>query len=300
MIEARNDKSNISLDFFRNRIRLELRPMLEKYNPKINEALLRTANIAGDELAFLEDQAQRLWMVTAKRKENTIILNKTRMQSQPAALRRQLLRMAMADLAGNLKDIESRHIEEMMELLEKPAGSQISLPYGLKFSAVYNHYLLGPNPTALCPFPLLEGEATLDIPGETRFSGWRITARIVERGNLDIKKTVRAPGIKNYAIPRAGFGAYFDLDRLGNDVKVRAIQTGDRFQPFGLADMKKVGRFMIDTRIPHDWRARIPIIVSTDKVAWVTGYRTDDRFKVTETTRTILKLQFHLQQSPTT
>ena len=48
--------------------------------------------------------------------------------------------------AGNLKDIEARHIEELVQALDKPAGKQISLPYGLVFTIDYDRYLLGKDP----------------------------------------------------------------------------------------------------------------------------------------------------------
>lgn len=298
MIETRTDKSNASLDFLRNRIRLELRPMLERYNPKINEALLKMAAIAGDEIEFLDNEVQRLWKSTAKKQENSITFSKSRLISQPTAIKRYLLRAATAELSGNPKDIESRHIEEMIALLEKPAGSRINLPYGLVFSVEYNRFLLGPEPAVLCPLPLLESETVLNIPGETRYSGWRITARIFKvKGPDTIKnrKPIKATLKNSDKIPRAGFSAYFDMDLLGDNLKVRESQTGDRFQPYGLAGMKKVARFMIDARIPRSWRPRIPIVVASQQVAWVTGWRTDDRFKITGATKKILKLHFRLQ-----
>jgi tRNA(Ile)-lysidine synthase len=297
-LETMIDKSNTSPDFLRNRIRRELRPMLESYNPQINEALLKMAAITGDELAFLDDQVRQQWQTTVKKYEDTISFDKKRLLAQPPAVKRHLLRIALEELIGNLKDIETRHIEEMMELLKKAAGKKINLPYGLVFSAEYNRYLLGPEPAKLCPFPVLEGETTLQIPGETLFSGWRINARIsnVKKQETPTKiKAVKAYGIKSMEIPRAGFFAYFDFNQPGDSIKLRSTKPGDRFQPFGSAETKKVNRFMIDARIPHDWRERIPIVILADKIAWVTGYRTDDRFKVTATTRIILKLQFRLQ-----
>jgi len=297
MLPTRTDKSNASWDFLRNRIRLELRPMLASYNPQINEALLKMATIAGDELAFLDDQVRLQWKTRVKKHKDTIVFNKEHLLSQPKAVKRHLLRMALEELLGNLKDIETRHIEEMMELMEKAAGRKISLPYGLVFSTEYDRYLLGPDPAKLCPFPVMEGETTLRIPGETSFSGWRITARITEAKVLEstkIPKLVKSGGTKNMEISRRGFSAYFDLDRSGDNLRVRAIKPGDRFQPFGLAEVKKVSRFMIDARIPHAWRTRIPIVESTNQITWVTGYRTDDRSKVTKETRKILKLHFRL------
>ncbi len=274
----RTDASNLSLSPLRNRIRHQLLPLLRSYNPQVAEALLRTARIAGDDLAFLDEEGTRLWSEIAQRQENTIILDKERFLELPSALKRHLLRMSIEKLLGNLKDIETRHIEEIMDALTKPAGKRISLPGGLNFSIEYNQYLLGPDPAALSPFPSLEGEFSLTLPGETLLPDWRVEATIINREQMTEKD--------------ADFTAYFDLDKTGDKLVVRPRQPGDRFQPLGMSQPKKLGEFMIDTKIPHAWRQRIPIVCSPQHILWVVGWRIDDRVKVTENTKRILCLKF--------
>ncbi len=274
----RIDASNLSLSPLRNRIRHQLLPLLKSYNPQVAKALLRTAHIAGGDLAFLDEEGARLWGEIARRKENTIILDKERLLDLPSALKQHLLRMSIENLLGNLKDIETRHIEKIMDALTKPAGKRISLPGGLNFSIEYNRYLLGPDPAALSPFPLLGAEFSLKLPGKTLLPGWRVTATIINREQMTEKD--------------ADFTAYFDLDKTGDKVVVRPRQPGDRFQPLGMSQPKKLGEFMIDAKIPHAWRQRIPIVCSPRHILWVVGWRIDDRVKVTENTNQILCLKF--------
>lgn len=73
---------------------------------------------------------------------------------------------------------------------------------------------------------------------------------------------------------------------------VRTRQTGDRFQPLGIGQLKKLGEFMIDAKIPQSWRQRIPLVCSSQHILWVVGWRIDDRVKVTENTKQILHLEF--------
>ncbi|GAI48033.1 unnamed protein product, partial [marine sediment metagenome] len=148
----RIDASNLSLSPLRNRIRHQLLPLLESYNPRVAEALLRTARIAGDDLAFMDKEMDRLWSKIVQKQGNTIILDKEGFLKLPSALKRYLLRRAIEDLLGNLKDIESRHIEEIIDALTKPAGKRISLPGSLVFSIEYNRYLIGSDQAALSPF----------------------------------------------------------------------------------------------------------------------------------------------------
>lgn len=138
----RIDVSNLSLSPLRNRIRHQLLPLLRSYNPRVVEALLRTARIAEDELAFLDREVSKIWDSIAQRQENIITLDKEGFLELPSALQRHLLRTSVEKLLG-LKDIETRHIEGIMAALTKPAGKRLSLPGGLIFSIEYDRYLLG-------------------------------------------------------------------------------------------------------------------------------------------------------------
>jgi len=272
------DTSNLSLSPLRNRLRYQLLPLLEKYNPRVNEAILRTAGIAGDDLAFLDAETRKCWDKIALRERDTVVLEKERFLGLQVSLRRNLLRMAIGELAGNLKDIESRHIEILMDALDKPAGKMLYLPDGLFFYIEYNRYLLTKKPESLSPFSSLKGEYTLNIPGETVIPGWIISAEVIQPERVKL-------GEDNYT-------AYFDFDKSGKTLSVRARKTGNRFQPMGLPGFKKVGQFMIDEKIPRTWRPHIPVVCSEQQIMWIVGWRIDDRVKVTENTSHVLRLHF--------
>ena len=282
----RIDASNLSLSPLRNRIRHQLLPLLQSYNPRVTEALLRTAHITSDDLAFIDEESARLWDEIAQEQESTIILDKERFLKLPPALKRHLLRISIEKRLGNLKDIETRHIEEIMNALTKPAGKRISLPQGLIFSIEYNKYLLGSDPAALSPFPILRSEFPLKIPGETLPPGWRIEATVIS------PSIAKGKGIKRIGLINNLFTAYFDLDKADDKLVVRSRQPSDRFQPLGLSQPKKLGEFMIDAKIPSAWRQQIPIVCSPEHILWVVGWRIDDRVKVTNTTKQILCLKF--------
>ena len=277
-LRPRQDATNLSLTPLRNRIRLELLPLLKNYNPQVIAALQRTSQIAGDDIAHLENEARHLYQKIASAQGNTIILDRKALLKLSTSMQRYLLRLAIENAAGNLKDIEARHIEEILRALHKPAGKQISLPYGLVFAIDYDRYLLGIDASALSPFPALDGEYMIKIPGKTVVSGWQIRATILKPDKLTGKDD-------NYK-------AYFDYNWAGNQLIVRSRQRGDRFQPLGMQETKKISQFMLDARIPRDWRDNIPIVTSGDSVLWVAGYRIDERVKVTDKTKQVLRLEF--------
>jgi len=300
-LRPRIDTSNLSLSPLRNRIRQQLLPLLQSYNPQVAEALLRTARIATDDLTFLDKEVARLWGEIAQEQETTIILAKEKFLKLPSALQRYLLRSSIEKLLGNLKDIETRHIEEIMEALNKPAGKRISLPEGLIFAIEYDRYLLGPDPAALSPFPILETEFALKIPGKTPLPGWQVVATVIDlkgepqRGEAPLTHLplpLPREGDKGGGLPDNSLTAYFNLDKVGSKLTVRTRQLGDRFQPLGMSQPKKLNEFMIDSKIPRSWRRRIPIVCSPQHILWVVGWRIDERAKVTETTQRVLRLEF--------
>ncbi|MFC1962245.1 tRNA lysidine(34) synthetase TilS [Chloroflexota bacterium] len=276
-LQPRQDTSNLSLSPLRNRIRLELLPLLKGYNPKVVDALRRCASIAADETDFLDREIAKQEGEVSQRQGEVIIFQKAAFKMLPAALQRHLLRRSIEGLAGNLKDLEAKHIEDILEALGKPTGKKITLPGGLTFTIEYNGYRLGLDAEALIPLPELETEQELNIPGITRFSGWQIAATIAER-----KQPAEEKGV---------YTASFDFDRVGRIISVRRRHPGDRFQPLGMSAPKKLNEFMIDAKIPRSWRKRIPIITSPGQILWVVGYRIDERAKVTDTTRRVLHLK---------
>ena len=275
-LQPRIDTTNNSLKLTRNRVRLKLLPLLKTYNPDVIEALLRTARIAGDDIAFLENTARRYTQKLADKHEHTVYVEKRQLLKLPVSLQRLVLRQLIEDMIGTLKDIESRHIEEMIEFLNKPAGKKICLPYGLYFASEYDRFMLGSDIEESSPFPEFTGEYTLKIPGSLNTGGWKINSGLVDLpSNISDDK----------------YTAYLDADLIKGELWVRTRRSGDRFQPLGMKEEKKVGQFMIDARIPQGWRDRIPIVCTPDNVIWIVGHRIDERYKVTENTKNVLRIR---------
>jgi tRNA(Ile)-lysidine synthase len=163
----------------------------------------------------------------------------------------------------------------MMEALSKPAGKRISLPRGLVFHVGYSTCLVTKGAVDTCPFPSLEGEYKLNVPGDTALPGWRVKARIIR------------PGSK-----AQGFGACLDLDEAGRDLVVRGRRAGDRFQPLGMGEAKKLQDFMVDAKIPRSWRDCVPLVCSPEGILWVVGWRITEPVRVTDSTKQVLRLEF--------
>ena len=277
-LAPRMDASNLSLSPLRNRVRLKALPLLRTLNPNVDAALLRLAATAADELDLLDWEASKAWDEVVDLREGTLQFKKDRFRGLTVALQRHLLRAAFERLLGELRDIETRHIEEIMAALDRPAGRSIDLPGSLVFAIDYDRYLLGTDPATLCPYPPLEGDFSLRIPGETTTGGWRIVASVGPRPRR--------------VTPGDEWRAYLDFDEVGDSLTVRAVRPGDRFEPLGLGETKKAAAFMVDAHIPRAWRRRVPIVVSSKHIVWLAGWRIDERSKVTPATKRVVRLEF--------
>jgi len=75
---------------------------------------------------------------------------------------------------------------------------------------------------------------------------------------------------------------------------LRNTFPGDRFMPLGMQGTQKVKDFFINNKIPMEIRRKTPILVSRDTIVWIVGHRIDERFKITQQTRNVLKIELFL------
>jgi tRNA(Ile)-lysidine synthase len=284
-LKPRHDSTNASFVPLRNRVRHELLPLLETYNPAVISSLLRISRIARDEAALLEVESLEAWKSLVSRQESTFVFEKKPLLDLSPALQRQVFRKSIQELLGSLKDIETRHIEELMEMLTKPPGRQINLTQGLVFVVEYDRYLLGAHPQEMVPLPALKGNYEIKVPGETVIPGWRIETSVKSRASSQTAAGARKD------LTASLFSASFDSELAGDKINVRPREKGDRFHPLGMQGTKKLGEFMLDAGIPRLWRERIPVFVTPQQVIWVAGWRMDERVKITTRTRQILEIK---------
>ncbi|MBI4301070.1 MAG: tRNA lysidine(34) synthetase TilS, partial [Chloroflexi bacterium] len=262
----------------------ELLPLMESYNPQMRAVLLRLSKLAEEDWDFLNDQVDGLWKELAEQRPGQVSLQRWAVAQLPLSLKRLLLRRAILTLRGHLGNIEDNHIESIAQALLKPSGTTLSLPGGLVFAVEYEVCTLGLRPEISPLWPPLTGEIPLAIPGETLLSGWRVQT------SLEPSKPERPKALK--------WQALLDYERAGDQLRVRSRRPGDRFQPLGLNQPKKLQDFMVDAKIPRAWRDRIPLVTSPHHILWVVGWRISELAKLSPSTKTVLSLQFEPIENP--
>ena len=263
----RTDPTNLTGKYARNRVRLEILPVLEELYPGAPRNLARAATLAREDLAALEGLAEEV----AERRGDEVVMSLGRLSGLHPTLRRYALRRAYSMLVAEAPPLGAALVEAVLGLVEKEEGTRtLDLPGGVVASARGGEELalyLGDEPAS--------GEEEVR-GGETLFAGWRVSAR--ETSGYDPGDASRAEV------------AYLDASR--GPYRVRLAREGDIIRPLGLGGTKKVLRAMMDRKVPKDLRRRTPVVVDPrGEVAWVFLGELGEGFKVDATTERVLRLE---------
>jgi tRNA(Ile)-lysidine synthase len=288
-LKPRFDRSNLDTTYYRNRLRHELIPYLESYNPNIREVVRRSAQVIGDDYSFLQAELKRVWpVVVSSESGEAITFDLDRWRALSTSQQRSTLREAVHRLRRSLRNINWIHIENALSALRaKPAGTQVTLPQGLMLTIGYHDFtVVDEGYVPEVDWPLLFVESfPVAVPGVTELpdSDWCLEAAIIGREKLG----------EDYLDNPDPWQASLDYERVGAELVLRQRCSGDRFQPLGLGGHEKsLHTFMIDVKIPRSLRGFLPIVASSRHIVWVAGWRVDERAKITESTERVLHLAF--------
>jgi tRNA(Ile)-lysidine synthase len=278
-LPCREDPTNYQRRYTRNRIRLDLLPVLQQcYNPRLVQALCNTAQLLADDEAALQAVSRQHFL--SARLPSTLEQIQVKIDALtplPPTLQRRVLREALHEIMGSLQGITSRHIAAILVLLRAGAGHKwLQLPQGVVVERRYEVLLIHRQ----VPSAAVDVDMPLPVPGVCRIEALGVT--IVS----DLFRHEAAVG----PFP-TGEVTWLDADRVGQDVRVRTRRPGDRLQPLGSVYTKKLKAFLIDAKVPRAVRDRLPLVVTRAGIAWVAGVRPAEWAKVIPTTRVILRLQ---------
>jgi len=263
----RTDPTNLTGKYARNRVRLEILPILEELHPGAARNLARGASLVREDLEALQDLAAEI----LERRGDEITLPLGRLSEQHPALRRYAVRRAYSMLLPDAPPLGSALVETLLGLAGEGEGTRVlDLPGGVIASARAG--------VELALYPEVEpvaGKERLRV-GEMHFAGWRISAREVSRYE---PRDASRPEV-----------AYLDASR--GPYEVRLAREGDIIRPLGLGGTKKVLRAMMDRSVPKDIRRRTPVVVDArGEVAWIFLGELGEEFKVEEATEKMLRLE---------
>ncbi|MEE8465315.1 MAG: tRNA lysidine(34) synthetase TilS, partial [Dehalococcoidia bacterium] len=275
----REDSGNYMWRFTRNKVRQDLMPRLaQDYNPQVRDALVRLARTAAEELDFVEGELDRVWPGLAVESDGEVRFSRPAMKAVHPLLQRLALRRGYILVTGDSTRLRESHMVAMEELaLGERGGRSLELPGGVVLRQEYAELVLTRSQGTDCPYPELNGEYTIQFPGDT---GVQST---VSAGPWFV--TMQAGPAReqpDWASHERGDEWTVRLAReaMGTTATVRPWRPGDRIQPLGMRGQKKLQDLFTDRRVPRHWRERVPILESEKGIAWVVGHRIADWAKV--------------------
>ena len=265
----RTDPTNLTGKYARNRIRLDVLPILEELYPAAAGNIARAASLVREDLEILEELATG----TVEMRGEEVVLPLDGLVQLRPPLRRHAVRLAYTTVVPDTAPLPSNLVEAVLGLLEGGEGTRtLDLPGGVVVSGRSGEELAfyrGPRSMVSEREEIRAGEAVV-------FGGWRISAREV---------TGYDPA--DAACPEVAY-----LDAGNGPYQVRMAREGDIIRPLGLGGTKKVLRAMMDRKVPSDLRRRIPVVVDgRDEVAWIVLGELGERYKVDERTEKVLRLE---------
>ena len=281
-ISPRVDSTNQSSVFLRNRIRNELLPLLSQYNPAINESLIRLSRSSYQATEFMEEHVQLVWHNIVEQSPTSIIINKKPFAAEHSAIQAALIKKAYNLLAPPDSMISQKHIEDLRQLLSVGAGRQLRLPGQIEFTTTYSSGIISKG-FAQNPEQNISGTYPINLPGVTTIPGWKIESSLVPHEDW-----INQPS----QLSKNALLASLDMEAIGAEFYVRGRLQGDRFQPMGMTEEKKLQDFFVDDHIPQSRRDQVPLLVSSAGIVWVVGHRIANWARITATSTHVLITEF--------
>jgi tRNA(Ile)-lysidine synthase len=283
------DASNLDTQFFRNRLRHDLIPYLENYNPQLRQLIWRTAEILQEDYNIVDSNITSAWQrCILDENERYIAIDPQCLKQQPIGVQRYLLRRAIFKLRPGIRDVDFNTINRAVKFLHSPSNnSQLDLTAGLRLLLEEDKLWLTSWETALPnrDWPQLDpgSELRLHIPGKvTLANGWQLIAKNIS--NTKFQKRRATTNDDPYQV-------WIDFERLRQPIQIRTRQPGDRFQPLGLkGHSKKISDLMINLKIPHRARDGWPLLYSDDQIVWVPGIQLAYPYRIKDKTINITHL----------
>lgn len=260
------DSTNLQADIMRNKIRLEVLPLLRGINPSVDSTLHREAGRLRETMSVYKwgiDNILKTIKGHADGDEELAIRDIPDGVSHEAVLYEWLYPRGFNETQVlDIMEASSNDSKVRFESCEY----LLILEQGVLYLANKNF------------FPGLE-PSLLPDEGETNLWNGRKLSVVTQSPDIPFEE-LKSP-----------CNAFLDAGKLKLPLKVRAIRNGDRFVPFGMKGSKLVSDYLADRKVPWLERMRQLVVTDNEKIVWLVGQRVDDRVKVTPETKETICLR---------
>ncbi len=253
-IDFVTDSTNNADIYTRNKVRLNIMPLIEKeLNQNAIKNIAKAAKMAEEENAFLEEETQKAFnaCILNTFEKNIVYLDVCILKKCHKAIIKRVIKKALVCVSGAEKDIYSKNVEDVFSLLDKGTGKSVNLPYGVKAEMVYDKLKL-----SKCA-----DEDKKDIIYALKIGE---TTYIKEIGkNILISEEKVALKTSNLCTKTFNYG------KIRGSLALRNRKEGDFLRIFPSGGRKKLKDFFIDKKIPREERDNILLVAAGSEVIWI-------------------------------
>lgn len=241
------DASNLKTDYFRNRLRHELLPLLKQLQPGAEQALLTLSENARDAKEIMDD-AVGTFLLQAQVQNDEILLPAALYHAQKSSMQRAILRATVLSLRGNEIDLTRAQTEEIRRVFQGVSGRYIALGE-LVFSVTQEGLLIRKKAEGQAFYLEISGYGEWAVPGGTL----RVCAAVPDP--VDLRRPNRL----------------YLSEEDAQSLTLRTRQAGDRIRVFGSGGEKSLAKAMKDLKIRQDLRETWPLLCRGNQVYWIVG-----------------------------
>jgi len=293
-IEPFIDQSNFDPTYTRNRIRNNLLPVLEKYNPSIRKLLWQTAHLLADEEDVLQEQEELAWKQTIRVVGSEGIgLNLTQFRNLSQALRRRLIRRAYQCLFPAAMSLEFLQVEEIINTLlaHRVTQRKINKLLNCFTDTEYGYLIKSSAQPPACGYPQLRDQETLILPERGSLS-------VSERWILHVEPVIGQPYLEMQKFATHAFEAWLDFEVCKDGLLIRTPKPGDRFAPLSMGGQSaKLSDIFINRKVPAWLRKTYPLVCNRSEILWLPGYTISHSARLTPNSQAAVYLRL-LQETP--
>ena len=276
-IAWREDASNRSEQFARNRIRHQLLPELERdWNPALRQTLAHTADWAQAEESYWDETVTSAWPGVAREQNGFVLLSCPALVRLPLAAARRVIRRAIERAKGDLRAVDFRHIAAIFGMAAGQAGHGCLQAPGLEVRRSFD-WLRFAQPTA----PAAGYRLTAQVPCHLQIPGSVLCLELIEKPETSEQSVY---------VYNEGMGS-LEWPRLSTSLAVRNWQPGDRYWPAGSTGEQKIKILFQHARIPVWERGHWPVLVDGESIVWVRRFGAAAGFAANSGSRSVLRIR---------
>ncbi|WP_346940704.1 tRNA lysidine(34) synthetase TilS [uncultured Clostridium sp.] len=280
-LPARIDHTNYETIYSRNKIRLELIPYIQQnFNSDIITTLNRMCELIKRDEDYIQENVIKVFQKYCDIGEDKVIIYKDAFYLHPSLVSR-VIRKALLQVKGDINNIQSIHIDNIINLQKSSTGKFTTVPKEILIKNVYGNIEI----------TMQKKQCKVDID----------TILNLNMGNnyieeLGLKVYIRCiDGDKKMNFKSNDNIKYFNGTNIKN-ITLRFRKNGDRFSPLGMKGSKKLKDIFIDLKIPREERDLVPLLCFDEDISWIIGYKISDKFKIHEGIKNIIEVRLERQE----